>query len=94
VLDDVSRDEVQALLGTDDSFELGPLALEALYALGVLAFSNFLEVGVEGSAPDLVQVQLSEAALVEDRYRRPVLDGALNVVDADVVAEDRACSCR
>ena len=38
----------------------------------------------------LKQRQLSEAAFVVDRHRRPVLDGTLDVVDADVVAEDGA----
>ena len=41
-------------------------------------------------AADIVEVQLGEAALVVDGHGGPVLDGALDVVDADVVAEDGA----
>ena len=36
------------------------------------------------------QGELGQTALVVDRHGRPVLDGALYVVDADVVAEDGA----
>ena len=37
-----------------------------------------------------VRAQLGDAALVVDRHRRLVGDGALDVVDADVIAEDGA----
>ena len=37
-----------------------------------------------------VKLELGEAAFVVDRHRGAVLHGALDVVDADVVAEDRA----
>jgi hypothetical protein len=79
VLDDVAGDEVQAFVRSDNGFELGPSVLQTPYALGFLAFCYFLEVGVEGRATDLVQVQLGEATLVVDGDGGPVLDGALDV---------------
>ena len=84
---DVLRDEAQPLPGPHDGFELRPSGLETLLAFDFLAFGRFLEVRVDVRTRGFVQRQLREAAFVVDGYRRPVFDGALDVVDADVVAE-------
>ena len=66
------------------------LRLELLLALDLLALGHLLELGVDVRALVLVEVELGEAALVVDRDGGAVLDGPLDVVDADVVAEDGA----
>ena len=85
--DDVSGHQPDALLGSDHRFELRPSGLELLLAVDLLAFGRLLEAGVDPGPLALVERELGESALVVDRYRRLVLDGALDVVDADVVAE-------
>ena len=90
MLDDVPGDELQALLGADDGLELRPLGLELLLAIDLLAFGGFLEVRVDLRPLGLVERELREAALVVDRHRGAVFHRPLDVVDADVVAEDRA----
>jgi len=90
VLDQVAGDEGEALLGAHDGLDLRPLALELLLALDLLALGHLLELGVDLRALGLLQLELGEPALVVDRDRGLVLDSALDVVDADVVAEDRA----
>ena len=62
---------------------------ELLLTLDFLALGRFLELRVDSRAHALVHVQLSQAAFVVDRHRRFILDRALDVVDADVVAKHR-----
>ena len=81
---------VEAPLRPHDGFELRPPGLEPLLAVDLLALGRLLEPGVDVRPFVLVEGELGEAALVVDWYRRLVLDRALDVVDADVVAEHRA----
>src|SRR5690606_11506027 len=90
VLDDVARHDLQPLLRSHDRLELRPLALELLLALDLLALGDLLELGVDARALGLVQFELRQPALVVDGDRSAVLDRALDVVDADVVAEHGA----
>ena len=87
VLDDVGRYLADPSCGAHDCFKLGPLGLELLLALDLLAFGDLLEVVVDVGPPTVVQGQAGQAALVVDGHGRHVLHGALDVVDADVVAE-------
>ncbi len=59
------------------------------YLCPLLAFGDFLKLRVELRQLGGVQAELGNAALVIDRHRGLVGDGALDVVDADVIAEDR-----
>ena len=58
--------------------------------LQLLSFGNRFELLVDLRQLALVQPQLGDAALAIDRHRRLVGHGALDVIDADVIAEDRA----
>ena len=89
VLDDVARNEGQALFGAYHGLELGPLGLELLLAIDLFAFGRLLEARVDVRALSLVEGDLGEAALVVDRDGGLVLDRPLDVVDADVIAKDR-----
>ena len=90
VFDDVARDQRQPLLRPDDRLQLRPLGLELLLARDLLALSCLLEAGVDLRPLRLVQRELGETAFVVDRHRRTILDRALDVVDADIVAEHGA----
>ena len=87
---DVRRDLPDALLRPDDRLQLRPPRLELLLALDLLALGHLVEVGVDARPLVFVEGQLGKAALVVDRHRGAVLHRALDVVDADVVAEDGA----
>ena len=87
MLDDVPCDEGDALLRADDGLELRPLGLQLLAAVDLLALGCLLETGVDVRLLLFVDRQPRETALVVDRHRGSVLDGPLDVVDADVVAE-------
>jgi hypothetical protein len=91
VLDEITGDELQAVLRADDRFELCPFRLELLLALDLLALGCFLELGIDPGALGLIERQFGEPTLVVDRDGGAVRDRALDVVDADVVPEDRAC---
>ena len=84
------RDQLQPLLRADHRLELRPLGLELLLALDLLALGRLLELRVDLRPLGLVERELGQPALVVDRHRGAVLHGALDVVDADVVAEHRA----
>ena len=86
---DVRRHQPQPGRGADEGLQLCPLRLELLLALDLLTLGRRLEVRVNARPLGLVQGQLRQPALVVDRHRGPVLDRALDVVDADVVAEHR-----
>ena len=89
MFDDVLGDEAQAFLGADDGLELGPLALEPLLALELLALGSLLEVRVDPGSLGFVERELGQPAFVVDRHCGAILHRALDVVDRDVVAEDR-----
>ena len=67
----------------------GPLRLELLLLRQLLAFGDFLKLRVQLRQFGGVQAQLGNAALVIDRHRGFVGDGALDVVDGNVIAKDR-----
>ena len=54
-----------------------------------LALGGFLEIRVNLRLFRRLQLQLGEAALVEDRHGGLVLDGALDVVNGNVVTKHR-----
>ena len=87
---DVLGDLLHPLLRPYDRLELRPPRLEPLPALHLLALGGLLELRVDPRLLAFVQGQLGQAALVVDRHGRPVLDGASDVVDADVVPEHGA----
>ncbi len=57
MLRDVAGDERDALLGADDRFQLRPLRLQLLAAVGLLAFGHFLEAGIDRQFLALVEGQ-------------------------------------
>ena len=79
-----------ALLGADDGLELRPARLEPLLALDLLALGGLLELVVDERVRAFVEGELGESVLVVDGHRGAVEHGPLDVVDADVVAEDGA----
>ena len=87
---DVLGDLLDALLRADDRLQLRPPGLELLLALDFLALGGLLKVRVDTGQLALVQRQFGQTALVVDGHRGPVLHGPLDVVDADVLAEDSA----
>ena len=90
VLDDVLGDQADALLGADDGLELRPARLEPLLLLDLLALGRLLKVRIDRGPLVLVDAKPGEAVLVVDRHGGAVLHRPLDVVDADVVAEDGA----
>ena len=72
----------------DHGFKLGPLGLEGLLFFQLLPFGQFLELGIDVGFFLFVQRQLGEPALVVDGDSCPVLFGASDVIDADVVSKD------
>ena len=90
VLHQIGGDELDALRIADQRLQRGPLRLELLLARQLFAFGDLFELLVDLRQLACVQPELGDAALVVDRHRGLVGDGALDVVDADVVAEDRA----
>jgi hypothetical protein len=86
----VGRRQPQPLLRADDSSQLRPLRLEAFLAFDLFAFGDLFEVGVDLRPFGLGEFELRQPAFVVERHSGAVFDRALNVVDADVVAEDRA----
>ena len=66
-----------------------PLRLEFLLLGQFLAFSDFLKLRVKLRQFGGVQAELGNAALVLDRHRGLVGNGALNIVDGNVIAENR-----
>jgi hypothetical protein len=74
-------------LGADNRFELRPTALELHLALNFLVVGRLLELGVDLRTFRWLQLELRKPAFVVDGHRRAIYYGALDVVDADVVAE-------
>ena len=88
VVDQVLGHELDSLLGPDQRLQACPLALELLLLVQLLALGDLLEVLVELRPLGLVKFDLGQPAFVVDPDGRPVLDGPLDVVHVDVVAED------
>ncbi len=88
VLDDVGGDRIEAIVGTDDGLLAGPAGLGPLGGFGLGALGDVPDLLVDGLTSLLGQRDLCQAGLVEDPDRRPVLNGAGQVVDVDVLAEN------
>ena len=70
-----------------EGFELCPLRLELLLTPDLLTLGGLLELWVDSRFPALVEGEFGQSAFIVDGYRGLVLDGALDVIDADIVAE-------
>ncbi len=93
MLDEIAGDRLDPVFRTDNRLQLRPFGLEFLLALDLLALGRLLEIGVDPRALGIFQLQLCEAALVKDRHCRAIDNRPLDVVDADVIAEDGARIC-
>lgn len=67
-----------------------PFRLALLLALDLLTLSRLLSVETDFRPLRIVEHLLGHPALVMDWHGGPVLHSALNVVEADVLDEDRA----
>src|SRR5439155_7136131 len=88
VLHNIASNQLQTFLCTDYGFELGPLRLELLLSLDLLALGNLLKLWVDPGLLGLVKRQFRQPALVIDWDSRPIFHRALDVIDADIVAEN------
>ena len=88
VVDQVLGHELDPLLGPDQRLQACPLALELLLLVQLLALGDLLEVLVELRPLGLVEFDLGQPAFIVDPDGGPILDGPLDIVDVDVVAED------
>ena len=90
VFDDILGDEPNALLCADHGFQLRPLGFELFFPVDFFAFGRFLEFRVDLGLLSFVEFEFGHATFVVDRYGGLVFDSAQNIVDGDVIAEDRA----
>ena len=90
VLHQILSDLLQSILSGDQVVLAGelPLQLALLILVQLRLFQQTLHVGVEVLVG---QLQLRDATFVEQRNRCAIVDGLLEVVDADVLAKDGAC---
>ena len=90
VIDEVSRDQFDPILGPHHCFQLRPFGFQPLFALDFFPFSRLFKLGVNLWPLGRLQFELRQPALVVDRNCRFIDDRPLDVVDADVVAKDRS----
>ena len=88
--DEIGGDGGDARVGPDQGFQLRPFGLERFALLGFCALGDGLEFVVQDGLEGVVERELDQAALVVDGHGGAVGHGLLDVVDADVVAEDGA----
>jgi hypothetical protein len=92
VVENVLSNECLPFLAANHRFELCPFALELVFGSLLFAFGYVLEVGINFGFLALVEGNFGEAGFVVDADGSSIFDGALDVVDVDVVAEDRLCA--
>ena len=80
---------LDALVGADQCFDRRPFRLEFFRLGQTIVFEHLLDFGVDLWLFVFVQNDARDAAFVIDRHRRPILHRAGNVVNVDIVAEDR-----
>ena len=90
VFHQVTGDELDAVVGADHRLELRPLALQLFLALDFLPLGRLLELRIDLRPLGFLHLEPRQPALVVDGHRRAIEHGALDVVDADVVAEHSA----
>jgi len=90
VFDQIPGDLGQAVGCADQPFHLGPTGDETLSLLDFFGFGELFNLLVEAGPLLFGQFELNEPVFVIDGDGRTVFDGAFDVIDADVVAEDRA----
>lgn len=81
----------QPWFGTHQFAQLSPATFHSLSRSRILfVFDDFVDVFVQLVDLGTVAINLDQTTFVVDRNRGTVIDRVLNVVDADVVAEDAA----
>ena len=89
VLHEIFGDQSDPLGITDECLQSGPLGLELLTASLLLALGDLLELLIQLRELRGIEPQLGDPALVVDRHRCLIGDRPLNVVDGDIIPEDR-----
>ena len=89
--DDVLGDLLEPGFSADELGKLCPLAF-GLFAAGFVffVFDDFFDLLVQLGDRGLVEVEFGEAALVINWDGGLVIDGILDIIDADIIAEDAA----
>jgi hypothetical protein len=88
--DQITGNGLQPLLRANHRFEGRPFRFQLLFPLDFLPLRNLVELGIDLRSFGRSERKVGEPALVIDGHRRPVLHGALAIIDADGLAEDRA----
>ena len=83
-------DKLQPFLRANHRLKRRPFGFQLLPPLHFLVLCHLLELRINFRPFVLVEFQVREAALVVDGDRGLIVDGALDVVDADVIAKNRA----
>ena len=76
------------LIGADQGFARRPFAFEFLFIRFLFRLGDPLELGIDSLKPGLAQFDSRQAAFVIDAHRRAVLNGARDIVDVDIIAEN------
>ena len=90
MLHQILGNEADPFLRAHDRFQRRPLALEFLFVFQFLAFGRFLEIRVNFRLLLRFQFQLRQATFVVDRDRGLVFDRPLDIIDGDILTENRA----
>src|SRR3989442_13792414 len=85
MMDEIPRDEPDAILRANDSFKLSPLGFQLFLALHLFAFLAFLEIPVDRWSLGILQFQLAKTAFVLDRYCSAIHDRKLDVINVVLV---------
>jgi hypothetical protein len=93
MLHEIGGNQIDPFWISDERLKRCPLRLEPFFARQLFAFGDFFELFVDLWQFACVQAELGDAALIVDRNSRFVGDRSLDVVDADVIAEDGARIC-
>ena len=88
MLDQILGDQRDAFVRADQRLDAGPFALQALLLALRLVLSQVRDLAVDLRLLVLVEFDPRQPAFVIDRHGGAILDGAADVVNVDVVAED------
>src|SRR5437763_852799 len=89
MLDDVVGDPVETIFSANNCLETSPARLSLAGGLFLDLFCDLVRQLIDRFVVGFGESDLRQARLVEDPNGRAVLYGASEVVDVDVVAEDR-----
>src|SRR3989337_1409376 len=88
MLQQITRNQVNAFVSANNSFKCGPFGLEFFFVFDFFTFGQFFKLRVNLWSFFFLQFQFSKATFVIDWHSRAIGYGLLGIVKTQIISKD------